>query len=431
MGIIHKKPKKNGQKKGLGAGLRSGLITALDVGSTKVACFIAHPFEDGSAEVIGIGHQISEGIRNGNVTDMDAVEASIRATVEAAEKMAGENVRDVVLSISGATLDSKLISFDVSISSNEITDADLRRALDPAWLYSQQPEDRRIIHALPVAFSIDGNRGVRDPRGMYGEKLSVNMHVVTAAAASLRNLVSCVNRCHLDIESLVVTPFASGLSSLVEDEKNLGVTCIDMGGGKTDMSVFFDGAAIYMDSIPVGGHHVTNDIARGLSAPLAYAERMKTLYGSAMPSPSDDQELIKVPLVGEEKEDSNQIARSMLVGIIRPRIEEILELVCGKLEETGFDNVAGRRVVLTGGASQLTGVRELTGEILNKQVRMGGPANLSGLAESANVPAFSAAAGLIQFTLNERAAAAIPSLCTLEAPNSRLGRIGQWIREKI
>jgi len=415
----------------LKTGLRNGLIAALDVGSTKVACFIARPYEDGSAEVIGIGHQVSEGVRNGNVVDMDAVEASIRATVEAAEHMAGENVREVVLGVSGAALESKLISFDVSISGHEIGDADLRRALDPAWLYSQQPDDRQIIHALPVAFSIDGNKGVRDPRGMYGEKLSVNMHVVTAASGGLRNLVSCVNRCHLDIESLVIAPFASGLSSLVRDEKNLGVICIDMGGGKTDLSVFFDGEAIFMDSIPVGGHHVTNDIARGLSAPLAYAERMKTLYGSAMPSPSDDQELIKVPLVGEEGEDTNQIARSMLVGIIRPRIEEVLELVRGKLEETGFDNVAGRRVVLTGGASQLTGVRELTAEMLNKQVRMGGPTNLTGLAESANGPAFSAAAGLIQFTLNERAVAAMPSLRTLEAPNSRLGRIGQWIRENI
>lgn len=411
--------------------MRGGLIAALDIGSTKVACFIARPQEDGTAEVIGIGHQISEGVRNGNVTDMDAVEASVRATVEAAEHMAGENVRDVTLAVSGAALDSKLISFDVSISGHEIGDADLRRALDPAWLYSQQPDDRQIIHALPVAFSIDGNRGVRDPRGMYGEKLSVNMHVVTAAAGGLRNLAACVNRCHLDIESMVITPFASGLSSLVEDEKNLGVICIDMGGGKTDLSVFFDGEAIYMDSIPVGGHHVTNDIARGLSAPLAYAERMKTLYGSAMPSQSDDQELIKVPLVGEEDDEANQIARSMLVGIIRPRIEEILELVRGKLEATGFDTVAGRRVVLTGGASQLTGVRELTGEMLDKQVRLSGPVNLTGLAESANGPAFSACAGLIQFALNERAEAVMPSLRTLEGPNSRLGRLGQWIRENI
>lgn len=418
-------------KKKLMNGTRSGLITAVDVGSSKVACFIARTRDGGVIDVIGIGHQVSHGMRHGNIVDMEGVESSIRAAVEAAEQMAGENVRNVVTSISGGDPDSKLISFDVSISGHEIGDGDLKRALDPTWLYAQQKSDRQVIHTLPVGYSIDGNRGVRDPRGMYGEKLGVNMHIMTASSGALRNFESCVNRCHLDVDATVIAPHAAGLACLVDDEKELGAVCLDMGGGTTTISVFFDGEVLFVDSVPVGGNHVTNDIARGLSAPLAYAERMKTLYGSAVPSPSDDQELIKIPLVGEDESETNQIPRSMLVGIVQPRLEEIFEMVKLKLEDTGFDQVAGRRVVLTGGASQLTGVSELAAAMLNKQVRLGRPVNIPGLAESVNGPAFSVCAGLVQYAVNERSETAMPSYGSVEVPGGRFGRLGQWFRDRI
>ena len=412
-------------------GARSGLVTAIDVGSTKIACFIGQTTTEGGIKIIGIGHQLAQGMRNGNIIDMDSVEHSIRMTVEAAEQMAGENVSEVTVCISGGVPDSKLISFDVSISGHEIGDADLKRALDPVWLHAQQSADRQVIHTLPVGYSIDGNRGVRDPRGMFGEKLGVNMHVMTAAASSMRNLESCIHRCHLEIESIAIAPYAAGMSCLVADEKELGAICIDMGGGTTTISVFFDGEVLFVDSLPVGGAHVTNDIARGLSAPVAYAERMKTLYGSANPTPSDDQEHFKIPLVGEEESGSNQVPRSMLVGIIRPRIEEIFELLRDRLDETGFNKIAGRRVVLTGGASQLTGVGELASAILDKQVRLGRPANITALADSANGPAFSVCAGLIDFALSDRSEVAVPSTRSLEVPVGRFGRLGQWLRENI
>jgi cell division protein FtsA len=411
--------------------IRSGLITALDIGTTKIACFIARPIGNGAAEIIGIGHQVSRGIKNGNIIDMVAVEDSIRATVEAAEHMAGENVRDVVLGLSGSVPESKLISFDVAISGHEITNTDLKRALDPTWLYSQQDNNRHIIHTLPVTYSIDENPGVKDPRGMFGDKLGVNMHVITASAGALRNITACVNRCHLDVNRQVVGSYAAGLSCLVEDERELGAICIDMGGGTTDISVFFDGEVVYTDSVPLGGNHVTNDIARGLSTPLAYAERMKTLYGSAIPSASDDQEIIKVPLVGEADDGENQVPRSMLVGIIRPRIEEIYELVREKLELTGFEKAGARRVVLTGGGSQLTGARELATEMMDKQVRLGQPPYVKGLAESVSGPAFSAPVGLIQFMLKEREATSITSSLNIEIPSSKFSRIGKWLRENV
>ncbi|MEE2761005.1 MAG: cell division protein FtsA, partial [Pseudomonadota bacterium] len=338
---------------------RSSLITALDIGTTKIVCFIARP-SGTSAEIIGIGHRISKGVRSGNIIDMDAIEGCIVAAVEDAEQLAEENVRDVVLCISGGEPRSRLISFDVAISGHEIGDADLHRANDPAWLYGLPAfEKRRILHTVPVGYSINGSPGVRDPRRMFGDKLGVKMHIITADASQMHNIESCIQRCRLDIEATVAAPYASGLSCLVDDEKEMGVICIDMGGGTTGISVFVDGEVIHTDSVPLGGTHVTNDIRRGLSTPLAHAERMKSLLGSVITSPSDDQEVIKVPLVGEEGMGENEITRAILVSIIRPRLEEIFELVRAKIEEAGIDAEVGRRVVLTGGASQLNGVGTL------------------------------------------------------------------------
>lgn len=411
---------------------RSGLIAAVDLGTNKVSCFIAQIGEDGAPEVIGIGHQVSRGVRVGNIVDMEGVETAIRAVVEAAEQMADENVSEVIVNHTGGTPESKLISFDVSIGGHEIGDSDMRRALDPAWLAAQQTEDRAVIHTVPVGYAVDGHRGVRDPRGMFGEKLGVNMHVMTASAGAVRNLVTCVHRCNLEIEDQVLSSFASGLSCLVEDERELGVTCIDMGGGTTSISVFFDGQPVHTDVVPIGGNHVTNDIARGLSAPLNYAERIKTLFGSAVPTPSDDQEVIKVPLVGEDENgEDRQIPRSMLVGIIRPRLEEIFEMVRAQLESAGFEKSVGRRVVLTGGASQLTGVRELATEMLDKQVRIGQPQPIKGLAEATHGPAFSTCAGLILFGVDRRANRLEMSLKSMEVPHGRLSRFGSWIRENL
>ena len=412
-------------------GTKSGLVTAVDVGSTKIACFIVRSQAQGKLEVVGIGHQVSKGMKNGNIVDMLAVEESIRAAVESAEQMAGENVRFITVCFAGGKLDSKLISFDVSIAGHEIGDADLQRALDPGWLHAQHSADCKVIHTLPVGFSIDGNKGVRDPRGMYGDKLGVNMHIITGAKAAVRNLELCVQRCHLDIEKFAIAPYAAGLACLVEDEKDLGAICVDMGGGTTSISVFLDNQLMFADTIPIGGDHVTKDIARGLSTPYAYAERMKNLYGSAIPTASDDHESIRIPLVGEDENEFSQVPRSMLVGIVRPRLEEIFELVCSKLNSAGFHKVTGRRVVLTGGASQLTGLTNLATTVLDKQVRVGRPINIEGLAESVNGPAFSVCAGLVQLTYNERSEAVFPMARRLEFSGNRFGRLGQWLRDNI
>ena len=412
-------------------GSKSSCIAVLDVGSTKVACFIGEIIDDKEAHVIGIGHQVSSGVKNGNIVDMDSVEASIRATVESAELMAGENVSHVSVSLAGIEPKSELISFDVSIAGNQISDSDLKRALDPAWIYSQQSLDREVVHTLPVSYSIDGKKGIKDPRGMHGDKLGVNMHVITTPSSSVRNLETCINRCHLEISELVITPYASSLACLVKDEMELGSLCIDMGGGSTTISVFFDNQMIYADSIPIGGLHVTNDIAKGLSAPLSHSERMKSLYGSAISSPSDDMEQIKIPLVGEDENETTEVPRSLLIGIIKPRLEEIFELVKKKIIDSGFEKVLGRRAVLTGGASQLTGITNLAATILDKQVRLGRPSNIEGLAESANGPGFSVCAGLIQHHLNERQSILSTASNKVGLTESKIARFGQWLRDYV
>ncbi len=410
---------------------RIGLVAALDVGTAKVCCFIARGGDKG-LEIVGIGHQVSRGLRCGAIVDMDASEAAIRATVEAAEQMAGENIRQVIVNLSGGVPKSRLIAYEFSIAGHEIGDSDLRRLLDPAALGGELDGARELIHAIPVGYSIDGNRGVRDPRGMYGQRLGVNMHTISAATGAVRNLEVSISRCHLDVETKVVSPFASALACLVDDEKQLGVTLIDMGGGTTSIAIFFDDELVHVDSIPVGGIHITNDIAQGLSTPLTHAERMKTLYGSAIPSPSDDREVIKVPMIGEEgATEASQVTRSMLVGIIRPRLEETFEMVRSRLDEAGFDKVAGHRVVLTGGASQLSGARELAAMIMDKQVRMGRPRPIAGLAEAVSGPAFATCAGLLAYAASNPSPGPGAAYRPMEEPNSRLGRFGQWIRENF
>lgn len=412
--------------------MRNGLIAALDVGSTKVCCFIARVQDDGAPRIVGIGHQVARGMRGGAVVDMEELEHSIRAAVEAAEDMAGERIKSVVVNVSGGSPISANVKVEVAMNGHAVNEADIRRMLDHGRAHHESA-DRELVHAIPVDYTIDGNEGIKDPRGMYGERLGVAIHVISAAIGPVRNLQTVVHRCHLDIEARVVSPYASGLACLVDDEKELGVTCIDMGGGTTSLAVFLAGQLVHTDVIPVGGHHVTNDIARGLSTPLSYAERMKTLYGSAIPSPADDREMLKVPLVGEDEDGaSNQVPRSMLIQIIQPRLEETFELVRGHLEQGGFDKLAGRRVVLTGGASQMQGVRDLAGLVLDKQVRLGRPVGFQGLPEATGGPAFSTCGGLIRYALahtppsgrGKRASAG-------EGGGSKLGRFGSWLKSNF
>lgn len=386
---------------------RSSIISVLDIGTSKICCVIAKlrplmrkqelPGRTHGIEVLGISYQISRGIKGGVVVDMDTAEQSIRAAVDAAERMAGLTVESVIVNISCGRIYSEAFSASVDIGGHEVSDRDIQRVLHAGRVHSGT-NTRSVLHALPIGYTLDGNRGIQDPRGMIGEQLGVDIHMVSAETAPLRNLSLCISRCHLTIEAMVTTPYASGLSSLVQDETNLGVLCIDMGGGTTSAAIFFEDNFVYSDVIAVGGGHVTMDIARGLSTPLADAERIKTLYGNALASESDERETIQVPPVGESQDEAGHvIPRSMLTGVIRPRIEETFELLRDRLRDSGFSQYAGRRVVLTGGASQLTGAREVAARILDKQVRVGRPLGVTGLPDATRGPSFSAVMGLLVY----------------------------------
>lgn len=410
---------------------RTSTVAALDVGTTKVACFIAHMGEGDDFHITGFGHHRSRGMRGGHVINLDEAEASVRAALEAAEQMSNSRVDKVFLNLSCGAPQSMRVDVELAVSGHQIRDTDVRRVLDHGSA-QYDANDRDLIHCIPTGYSIDGGNGIIDPRGMYGDRLGVNIHLVTAAVGPSRNLATVIDRCHLDIEDRVVSPYASGLACLVEDEKDLGVTVIDMGGGTTQVAVFMESQVVYVESLPVGGHHVTNDIAKGLSTPIVKAERLKTVYGSVTPNPGDARELLKVPMVGEDDEAAaTEIPKSMLVQIIQPRLEETFELVRSHLEHSGFAKAAGRRVVLTGGASQLEGVRDLAELVLDKQVRLGRPKAIRGLPDSLSGPAFSTAAGLLRYGLQEHVAR--PDFAAMDSANKKrgFGKIGRWLRENF
>jgi cell division protein FtsA len=409
---------------------RNGLIAALDVGSTKVACFIAK-VEAHGPRVIGIGHQVAKGVRGGTIVDLESAASSILNAVSAAEQMATESLDAVIVNLSGGAPDSRTVNVEVSLAGHEIGDGDLRRVLIQGRTEAQQAE-RHLLHAIPAGFTIDGSRGIRDPRGMFGDRLGVNMHLVTVDTGAVRNLAAAVGRCHLDLDEVVVSPYAAGLAALVDDELELGATVIDMGGGTTSLAVFNGGECIHTDVVRLGGSHITNDIVQGLNTPLVHAERMKTLYGNAIASPADEREIIDVPLIGEDEHaQANHVPKSILNGIIQPRLEETFELVRARLATAGMDRIAGRRLVLTGGASQLQGVRELAGLILDKQVRLGRPTRLGGLADQTAGPAFATCAGLIGYVLHQNAVALRPSAASDASAGGWFSRLGLWLRENL
>ncbi len=419
-----------GMKRALGRA-KSGLVAALDVGSTKTCCFLAEFGEDARPRVIGIGQQASRGLRHGTVVDMDATTQAIGKAVHSAEQMAGQQIDEVFVNISGGNPASRTLGLDVLISGQAVTQAELNRAIDECHARDADEvgeSDRQLVHSIPVGYAIDGSRGIRDPRGMFGQRLRVELHSVSAAASALRNLATCIERAHLSVAGSVISPYASGLAALVEDEMELGVTVVDLGGGTTSLAVFFEGNVVYSDVLPIGGDHVTNDIARGLSTPRVHAERLKTLYGHAMATLADEQEMIDVPQVGEEENGGQQqVARSVLVNVIQPRLEETLELVRNRLDASGVGKLAGRRVVLTGGAAQLPGLGELAALVLDKRVRIGRPIRVRGLAEATSGPCYTTCAGLLTYAL--AADLSRQRGGRDERSDGLFGRLGYWIKE--
>nr|WP_255599983.1 cell division protein FtsA [Afifella sp. IM 167] len=422
---------------------RAAVVSVLDIGSSKIACLIARlkPAEGElslkrthDAEVIGFGLTRSRGIKSGTVVDLDEAEKAIRIAVDQAERMADMTIGSVIVNISAGRLRSENFSASIDLGSSAVSSADIQRVLG-AGCVNSIADGRMVIHSLPIGYSLDGHRGISDPCGMLGNELGVDMHVVTADDAPLCNLELAVNRCHLEVETVVATPYASGLSVIVDDEAELGVACIDFGGGTTSLSIFYEGQFIHAASVPVGGNHVTMDIARGLSTSLADAERLKARHGSALPSISDEKDILTIPPVGEDERDApNAVPRSTLTRIIRPRIEETLEMAREMIDTSGFGEVVGKRVVLTGGASQLTGLAETARRVLGRNVRLGRPSSVGSLPEAVKGAAFATSVGLVvypQVARIEQFRTRRPGRLLATGTDGYFARMGRWIRESF
>lgn len=379
---------------------RSPVIAALDIGTSKVCCVIAK-VKDRKISILGYGYNAAKGIKNGVVIDINQATISVCNAVEAAEQMANERITNVIVNISGERTRSVIRSSSVAIHKNRpVTDDDVKKVTDKG-LMKVNVEGNEPIHFLTMGYHVDNNEEVKNPINIYGENLSVDILLGLYPRAMYKNLATVVESSHLDIEMKAFSAYASGLSCLVDDERELGATVIDIGGGTTSIASFKNGHPVYFSSIPVGGINVTNDIALGLTTSFNYAEEIKTRHGCAFLISQDEHEIINVYPVGEEDDSSiKQIYRSDLINIISPRIEEIFEIVGRKLDEAGYKNTVSHRVVLTGGASQLPGMREVASMVLDKQVRIGRPRNIENIPQVLHNPTFSTALGLLLFAVN-------------------------------
>lgn len=376
------------------------VIAALDIGTSKVCCIIAK-VKDKKVSILGYGYNAAKGIKNGVVVDINQATISVCNAVEAAEQMANERITNVIVNISGDKTRSVVRSSSIAIHKNRpVTDEDVKKVTDKG-LMKVNVEGNEPIHFLTMGYHVDNDEEVKNPINIYGDTLSVDILLGLYPKAMFRNLATVVESSHLEIDMKAFSAYASGLACLVDDERELGATIIDIGGGTTSIASFKNGHPVYFSSIPVGGINVTNDIALGLTTSFNYAEEIKNRHGCAFLISQDEHEIINVYPVGEEDDSSiKQIYRSDLINIISPRIEEIFEIVGHKLDEAGYKNTASHRVVLTGGAAQMPGMREVASMVLDKQVRIGRPRNIENIPQVLHNPIFSTSLGLLLFAVN-------------------------------
>jgi len=395
--------------------MQRGVIAILDIGTSKMACLILRfdgpprfKDEDGvgpmagqaSFRVIGARTTRSRGVRFGEIDAMRETERAIRTVVQAAQKMANVRVDHVITCFSGARPRSYGLDGALELAGGVVTEAEVARCLASCHV-PDLGVGREVLHAQPVNFALDSRSGLTDPRGHRGERLTTDMHLLSVDGAVIENLLYCIKRCDLELAGVASSAYVSGISALVEDEQELGSACIDMGGGATGISVFMKRHMIFADAVRIGGDHVTSDISMGLQVPVATAERIKTFYGGVVATGMDDREMIEIGGdTGDWEHDRRRVSRAELIGIMRPRVEEILEEVRARLDAAGFDQLPAQQIVLTGGGSQIPGLDGLASRILGQQVRLGRPLRVQGLPQAATGPAFSAAVGLALFAAN-------------------------------
>ncbi|WP_128910726.1 cell division protein FtsA [Tropicibacter alexandrii] len=424
------------------AAMQRGVVAILDVGSSKIACLVlrfdgSDPSDEGIGSlagqsgfrVIGAATTRSRGVRFGEIQSMSETERAIRTAVQAAQKMAGIRVDHVIACFSGAEPRSYGLAGNVDVQGVTVDEQDVARVLS-ACDVPDFGHGREVLHAQPVNFALDHRSGLIDPRGQIGNELSCDMHMLTVDAQAIQNLAHCVKRCDLELAGIASSSYVSGIAALVEDEQELGAACIDMGGGATGVSIFIKKHMIYADSVRMGGDHVTSDISMGLHVPMAVAERIKTFYGGVVATGMDDREVIETGgETGDWEHDRRTATRAELIGIMRPRVEEILEEVRARLDAAGFDHLPSQKIVLTGAASQIPGLDGLATKILGQQVRLGRPLRVHGLPQAATGPGFAAAVGLCLFAAHPQDEWWDFELPVDRYPARSLKRAVQWFRD--
>jgi cell division protein FtsA len=390
----------------------------LDVGTTKICCVIAEPDFDGDLEVIGLGAAPSRGLRKGVVVNIDSTVEAIKTAVTQAEERAGVEVARVYVGVAGGHTRGVNSRGVVAISGkhHEVDETDVQRAVDAARAINL-PQDREIIHVLPQTFVVDDQDCVREPIGMTGVRLEVEVHIVSGASTSVQNVIRSVNRAGLAVHDLVLQPLASAEAVLFEDERELGVVIVDIGGGTTDLALVREGAVWHTAILPLGGDHITNDVAIGLRTPVADAEMLKKSHGAALAAQVSADETVDVPSVGGRK--PRQLSRQVLAGIIQPRVEEIFALVAKSLSRAGFEGAATAGVVVTGGTSIMEGLPELAERVLGQPVRRGAPSVVDGLVETVTSPIYATGVGLALYGVKRRPAGSIAT----DGERGLLGRL--------
>ncbi|WP_295849900.1 cell division protein FtsA [Tardiphaga sp.] len=421
---------------------RTALVASLDVGTSKIACMIARlrpcPPSDAlrgrshAIELIGYSQIQSRGVKSGAVVDMGEAEQAVRHAVSLAERMAKVRVESVLLSVSAGRLQGQLIEASADIKGVAVTAADVTRVTSTGMKHATPP-GRTVLHALPVGYALDGVKGIRDPRGMVASQFGVDMNVVTADATVARNLMLVIERCHLNVEAMAASPYVAGLAVLTDDETDLGAAVVEMGAGTTTIATFSGGRFVHASGFAVGGQHITMDLARGLGCCIADAERIKTLYGTVLTGGSDTREMMNVPTAGDNDRDFPQVvSRATIANIVRQRAEEIFEMVRDRLADSPFAAEPRARVVLSGGASQLTGLVELGTRILGRPVRVGRPLGFGRLPNEAKSASFAVPSGLLvypQFAHLEHVEPRYTRQLKTGTDDGYFGKVGRWLRE--
>ncbi len=374
------------------------LIVGLDIGTSKIVTIVAEIKPEGTLEVIGVGMHESSGMKKGMVVNIDATVAAIQRALGDAELMADCKIREVYTGIAGSHIRSSNANGMVKIKDKEVAQADIERVVETASSLSL-PSDQQILHILEQEFSIDGQSGIKKPLGMSGMRLEVEVHIVSGAVAAVQNIMKCVHRCGLEVREMILQPLASSKAVLSDDERDLGVCLVDIGGGTTDVAIFTGGAIRHTAVIPIAGDQITNDIAMALRTPTKDAEDIKIKYGCALRQLADDGQ-IEVPGVGER--GPRMLSRQTLAEVIEPRVEELYSLVQAELRRSGFEDLLSSGIVITGGSSTMQGMVELGEEIFHMPVRMGLPRYVGGLSDVVKTPRFSTGVGLLLYGLEQQ-----------------------------